>query len=61
MNHYFPWSWHHACTDGPISLILFLKCSLKSKEGSDEEKNSKSCLENSEKCIKQLSLAAAVQ
>ena len=31
MNRYFPWSRHHACTDEPILLILFLKCSFKSK------------------------------
>ena len=61
MNLYFPWSWHHACTDGPISLILFSKCSLKSKGESHGEKNSKNCLENSEKRSKHLSLAAAAQ
>ena len=58
MNRYFPWSRHHACTDGPILLILFLKCSLKSKREAHREKN---FLENSEKSLKHLSLAAAAQ
>jgi hypothetical protein len=49
MNRYSPWSRHHACTDGPILLFLFLKCSLKSKGEAHGEKNSKNCLENSEK------------
>ena len=48
MNHYFPWS-HHARTNGPILLILFLECSLKSKREAHGEKNSKNCIENSEK------------
>ena len=61
MNRYFPWSRHHACTDEPIFLILFLKCSLKSKWEAHGEKNSKNCLENSEKSLKQLSPAAAAQ
>ena len=52
MNRYFPWSQHHACTDGPNLLILFLKCSLKSKRKAHGEKNSKNCLENSEKKLK---------
>ena len=49
MNRYFPWSRHHACTDAPILLILFLKCSSKSKGEAHGEKKSKNCLENSEK------------
>ena len=61
MNCYFPWSQQHACTDGPILLILFLKCSLKSKGEAHREKNSKNCLENSEKSLKHLSPATAVQ
>ena len=61
MNHYFPWSRHHACTDGLISLILFLKCSLKSKGESHGDKNSKNCLENSEKRLKHPSPATAAQ
>ena len=52
MNRYFYWSRHHACTDGPISLILFFKCSLKSKGESHGERNSKNCLENSKKTLK---------
>ena len=52
MNRYFPWSRHHACTDGLILLILFLKCSLKSKGEAHGEKSSKNCLENSEKSLK---------
>ena len=58
MNRYFPWSQHHACTDGPILLILFFKCSLKSKGESHGEKN---FLENSERCLRHLSLVAAAQ
>ena len=54
MNRYFPWSRHHVCMDGAILLILFLKCSLKSKGESYGEKNSKNCLENSEKHLKHL-------
>ena len=61
MNRYFLWSRHHACTDRQISLILFFKCSLKSKEESHGEENSKNCLENSEKLLKHLSPAAAAQ
>ena len=61
MNPYFPWSRHHACMDGPILLFLFLKRSLKSKGESHGEKNSKNCLENSEKSLKLLSTAAAAQ
>ena len=54
MNRYFSWSQHHACTDGPILLIHFLKCSLKSKRESHGEKKSKNCPENSEKRLKHL-------
>ena len=61
MNRYFPWSRHHACTDGLILLILFFKCSLKSKGESHGEKHSKNILENSEKRLKHLSPAAAAQ
>ena len=61
MNRYFLWSLHHACMDDPISLILFFKCSLKSKGESRGEKNLKNCLENSEKHLKHLSPAAAAQ
>ena len=61
MNRCFPWSRHHARTDGPILIIIFLKCSLKSKEEAHGEKNSKNCLENSEKSLKHLSPAAAAQ
>ena len=61
MNRYFPWSRHHACTDGPILLILFLKCSLKFKREAHGEKNLKNCRENSEKSLKHLSPAAAAQ
>ena len=61
MNRNFPWSQHHVCTDGPILLILFLKCSLKSKGEAYGEKNSKKCLENSENSLKHLSPAAAAQ
>ena len=61
MNRYFPWSRHHTCMDGPNLLILFLKCSLKSKGEAHGEKNSKNYLENSEKSLKHLSLAAAAQ
>ena len=61
MNHYFPWTRHHACTDGPILLILFLKCSLESKGESHGEKDSKNCVVNSEKRLKHQSLAAAAQ
>ena len=61
MNCYFPWSRHHACTDGPILLVLFLKRSLKSKEDADGEKNSKNCLEISEKSLKHLSPPSAAQ
>ena len=39
----------------------FLKCSLKSKGEAHGEKNSKNCLENSEKRLKHLSPAAAAQ
>ena len=53
MNRHFPWSRHHECTNGPILLIpFFFKCSLKSKGESHGEKNSKHCLENSEKKLK---------
>ena len=61
MNRYFPWSKHHASTNGPILLILFLKCSLKSKGGSYGEKNLKNCLENSKNSLKNLSPVAAAQ
>ena len=61
MNRYFAWSRHHACTDRPNLLIRFLKCSLKSKEEAHGEKNSKNCLENSEKSLKHLSPAAAAK
>ena len=62
MNLYFPcWSGHHACTDGEILLILVLKCSLKSKGEAHGDKNSKTCLENSEKSLKHLLPAAAAQ
>ena len=61
MNHYFPWSRHHVRTDVPILLILFFKFSLKSKGEAHGEKNSKNCLENSEKSIKHLSPAAVAQ
>ena len=61
MNRYFPWSRHHTCMDGPNLLILFLNCSLKSKEEAHREKNLKNCLENSENSLKHLSPAAAVQ
>ena len=49
MNRYFPWSRHHACTDGPILFIFVFKCSLKSKGEAHEEKN---CLENSKIMLK---------
>ena len=52
MNRYFPWSLHHACSEGPILLILFSKCSLKSNGEAHGEKNSKNCLENSGKSLK---------
>ena len=39
-----PWSRHHACTDGPTSLMFVFKCSLKFKGESQGEKNSKNCL-----------------
>ena len=52
MNRYFPWSRHRAWTDGPILLIIFFKCSLKSKGEADREKIRKKCLENSEKKLK---------
>ena len=58
MNRYFPWSRHHTCMDGPILLILFLKCSLKSK---GEAHGGKNCLENSENILKHLPPAAAAQ
>ena len=61
MNLYFPSSRHLACTDGPILLILILKCSLKSKAESHGEKNWKNFLENSENSLKHLSPAAAAQ
>ena len=61
MNCYFPWSRHHACTDGPNLLILFLKLSLKSKGEARGEKKSKNCLENSENRLNHLSPAAAAQ
>ena len=62
MNRYFPWSRHHACMEGPILLILFLKCSLKSKGEAHGGKNSKNCLENSEKkSLKHVSPVAAAQ
>ena len=34
MNRYFPWSRHHACTDGPMLLILFLKMFFEVQRGS---------------------------
>ena len=46
MNRYLPWSQHHACTDGPISLIFFMFFEVQME--SHGEKNSKNCLENSE-------------
>ena len=49
MSRYFPRSRHHVSTDGSTFLILFFKCSLKSKGEAHGEKNSKNCLENSEK------------
>ena len=58
MNRYFPRSRHDAFTDGPILLILCLKCSLKSKGEAHGRKNSKNCLEKS---LKPLSPAAAAQ
>ena len=61
MNRYFHWSRNHTCTDGPISLILLLKCSLKSKGESHGENDSKNYLENSENSLKHLSPAAAAQ
>ena len=59
MNCNFPWSRHHACMDGPITLILFLKMFFEVQGESHGEKNLKNCLENSEKHLKHLSLAAA--
>ena len=38
-----------------------VKCSLKSKEGSDGDKNCKNCVENSEKRLKELTPAAVAQ
>ena len=61
MNCYFPWSRHHAYTGGPDLLIIFFKCSLKSKWEAHGEKNLKNCLENSENSLKHVSLATGAQ
>ena len=46
MDRYFPWS-----RMGRSCSFFFFKCSLKSKGEAYGERNSKNCLENSEKSI----------